>query len=166
LWGKIGYDTLVDESGGCSGVRSFKDHLLGGDGNDTIRAQDGKEDIIGGGPGDDTAYVDPVDTVTGVEDVPNLPPVATIDSGPQTNPPDTDGYVEFTFSANETSTFECRLKEPNVPNPAWESCESPKKYEGDGGYGLADGTYTFELRATDTDGKTSEVASREFKVLD
>jgi len=140
--------------------------LIGESGNDTFRAKDGKKDIIRGGPGRDTAYVDPVDTHKGVEVVPNLPPTATIDSGPQINPPDADGHVEFTFSANETSTFECRLKEPNVPNPAWESCESPKKYDGDGGYGLADGDYTFELRATDTDGNTSEVASREFKVQD
>jgi Ca2+-binding RTX toxin-like protein len=164
LWGKIGYDTLVDESGGCSGVRSLKDQLLGGSGDDTIRAQDGKEDIISGGPGSDTAYVDPVDTVTGVEDVPNLPPVATIDSGPQTGDTVTVDHVEFTFSANETSTFECRLKEPNVPDPAWESCESPQKYEGDSGYGLSDGDYTFELRATDTDGNTSEVVSRDFSI--
>jgi VCBS repeat-containing protein len=57
----------VDESGGCSGVKSLKDKLLGGSGNDTIRAQDGKEDIISGGPGRDTAYADPVDTVKGVE---------------------------------------------------------------------------------------------------
>jgi hypothetical protein len=135
--------------------------LIGESGDDIFRAKDGKKDIIRGGPGHDTAYVDPVDTEEGVEDVPNLPPTATIDSGPQTNPPDPDGNVEFTFSANETSTFECRLKEPKVPNPAWESCESPKSYSS-----LANGTYTFELRATDTDGKTSEVASRQFKVLD
>jgi Ca2+-binding RTX toxin-like protein len=164
LRGKVGYDTLVDESGGCSGVRSSKDKLLGGSGNDTIRAQDAKEDIIRGGPGSDTAYVDPVDTVTGVEDVPNLPPTATIDSGPQNGDTVTVNHVEFTFSANETSTFECRLKKPNVPDPAWESCESPQQYEGDPDYGLSDGDYTFELRATDTDGDTSEVVKRDFSI--
>jgi len=67
LFGKIGFDTLVDESGGCNGVKSHNDELLGGNGNDTIRAQDGKKDIISGGPGRDTAYADPVDTVKGVE---------------------------------------------------------------------------------------------------
>jgi Ca2+-binding RTX toxin-like protein len=167
-WGDQGEDHLSAEPTSYQGsIRAAKvtggrkpDKLLGGPGNDTIRAKNGKKDIVRGGPGHDTAYVDPVDTEEGVEDVPNLPPTATIDSGPQTNPPDADGNVEFTFSANETSTFECRLKEPNVPNPTWESCVSPKSYS------LADGTYTFELRATDTDGKTSEVAPREFKVLD
>jgi Ca2+-binding RTX toxin-like protein len=161
LWGKIGYDTLVDESGSCSGVRSFKDQLLGGSGNDTIRAQDGKKDIIGGGPGDDTAYVDPADTVTGVEDVPNLPPTATIDSGPQTEPPDADGNVSFTFSANETSTFECRILDPpsDPTPPDFTSCESPQEYND-----LYDGDYTFQLRATDTDGNTGEVVSRDFSV--
>ena len=43
------------------------DTLLGGGGNDTIRANDGKKDIIRGGTGYDKAYVDRVDKVTGVE---------------------------------------------------------------------------------------------------
>src|SRR5215211_2534768 len=43
------------------------DVLIGGRGNDTFRARDGKKDIIRGGPGHDTAYVDRVDKVTGVE---------------------------------------------------------------------------------------------------
>jgi hypothetical protein len=43
------------------------ERLLGGSGNDTIRARDGKKDIIRGGPGRDTAYVDRIDTVAGVE---------------------------------------------------------------------------------------------------
>jgi VCBS repeat-containing protein len=41
--------------------------LLGGSGNDTFRARNGKRDIIRGGPGRDKAFVDRVDTVTGVE---------------------------------------------------------------------------------------------------
>jgi hypothetical protein len=41
--------------------------LIGDYGNDTIRARDGKKDIVRGGPGYDKAYVDGVDKVTGVE---------------------------------------------------------------------------------------------------
>jgi hypothetical protein len=41
--------------------------LIGDRGNDTIRARNGKRDIIRGGPGRDKAYVDKVDKVTGVE---------------------------------------------------------------------------------------------------
>jgi hypothetical protein len=63
----------------------LQEELLGGPGNDTIRANDGKKDIIRGGPGRDTAYVDPVDKVRGVEveRCPggcNEPPVAKDDS--------------------------------------------------------------------------------------
>jgi len=43
------------------------DKLLGGRGKDTITAKNGKRDIIRGGPGRDTAYVDRVDKVKGVE---------------------------------------------------------------------------------------------------
>jgi hypothetical protein len=172
MHGDPGYDTIVDES--TNGGKSRRpDKLLGDEGNDTIRAQDGRRDIIRGGPGSDTAYVDRVDNVKGVEVVRGPPPAANIDNGPQTGVPDTDGYVEFTFSANETCTFECRLLKksypPDLPPTLLSSdtsCESPKKYEGDGGYGLADGSYTFELRATDTDGNTSEVVSRDFAVSD
>jgi hypothetical protein len=58
--------------------------LIGDRGNDTFRARDGKRDIIRGGPGHDTAYVDSVDTPKGVEeevvpDGPNKTPVAKDD---------------------------------------------------------------------------------------
>lgn len=62
------------------------DKLLGNQGKDTIRAQNGKRDIIRGGPGRDKAYVDRgVDSVQGVEVVlvtppKNEPPVANNDS--------------------------------------------------------------------------------------
>jgi VCBS repeat-containing protein len=61
------------------------DKLLGNQGKDTIRAQNGKRDIIRGGPGRDKAYVDRgVDSVQGVEVVlvtppKNEPPVANND---------------------------------------------------------------------------------------
>jgi hypothetical protein len=47
--------------------------------------------------------------------------------------------AEFDFDADEPATFECRI-EP----AAFTSCTSPQTYSG-----LADGTYTFDVRATD-----------------
>jgi parallel beta-helix repeat protein len=73
-------------------------------------------------------------------------PVATIDSGPGDT---SDGEASFTFSANEPSTFECKLivagTSPEQVIQNWTSCTPPKSYSG-----LADGSYTFRVRATDT----------------
>jgi Ca2+-binding RTX toxin-like protein len=44
------------------------DVLMGDSGDDTIRAKNGNRDIIRGGPGRDTAYVDGADKVKGVEE--------------------------------------------------------------------------------------------------
>src|SRR5215208_3921521 len=91
-WGDQGKDDLFAEHTYQASIQAAKvkggrkpDKLLGGPGNDTIRAKDGKRDIIRGGPGRDTAYVDQVDNVTGVEveRCPggcNEPPVAKDDS--------------------------------------------------------------------------------------
>jgi len=79
------------------------DTLLGGGGNDTIRANDGKKDIIRGGTGYDKAYVDRVDKVTGVE--------KEVVRGTGGGPPqpkqcqdgkdnDGDGKIDFGNSAN------------------------------------------------------------------
>lgn len=43
------------QSTGGSGT----DTLLGGNGNDTIYVKDGARDVVNGGPGTDTAVVDP-----------------------------------------------------------------------------------------------------------
>jgi hypothetical protein len=70
-------------------------------------------------------------------------PDTTID----TNPPDpsNSANASFAFSASEAgSTFECRLNAGT-----WEACASPKDYTG-----LADGSHTFDVRATNTKGNT------------
>ena len=70
-----------------------------------------------------------------------VPPVTTINSGPSgfTNDP----TPTYAFSSNEAgSTFECR-----VDAGAWASCTSPNTTAS-----LADGSHTFEVRATDVAG--------------
>jgi hypothetical protein len=68
----------------------------------------------------------------------SVAPETTITSAPPTLTSSTS--ATFTFSSNETgSTFECRR---NLD--AFSACASPVTYSA-----LADGTYTFEVRATD-----------------
>ena len=57
--GRGGHDVLVGGPG--------HDDLRGGGGKDTIRAKDKKRDVVDGGGGVDTAFVDPVDAVRRVE---------------------------------------------------------------------------------------------------
>jgi uncharacterized protein YhfF len=68
-------------------------------------------------------------------------PNTTIDTAPS-DPSTAD--VDFFFSANETSTFECSLD-----GAAFSSCNSPLSYTG-----LATGPHTFDVRATDPAGNT------------
>jgi hypothetical protein len=42
---------------------------VGGDGADDLTSRDGVRDDVIGGPGHDSAGVDPIDSVNGVEDV-------------------------------------------------------------------------------------------------
>ena len=67
------------------------------------------------------------------------PPDTSITSGP--TGPTQSADASFEFTSDETgSTFECRLD-----GGAWSTCSSPKTYSG-----LASGSHTFEVRATDT----------------
>src|SRR6185436_4926956 len=67
------------------------------------------------------------------------PPETTIDSNPPN--PSSSATANFTFSANKPgSTFECKLDAG-----AFASCTSPQQYTS-----LADGSHTFQVRATDT----------------
>jgi len=73
--------------------------------------------------------------------VDNTPPSTSITAQP-VNPTNATG-ASFSFSSSEAgATFECRLGAGS-----WGACTSPKSYSG-----LADGSHTFEVRATDLAG--------------
>jgi parallel beta-helix repeat protein len=84
------------------------------------------------------------------------PPETTIDSGPSGTI--TSTTATFAFSSSETNShFECKL-EP--VESAFSSCVSPKSYSG-----LANGSYTFSVRAIDAAGNTdTSPATRSFTV--
>jgi hypothetical protein len=64
--------------------------------------------------------------------------------------PSADASPDFEFSATEGgSSFECRLDAG-----AWEACTSPHGYSG-----LADGSHTFRVRATDAAGNVDPTAA-------
>ena len=70
----------------------------------------------------------------------SLPPETTISSGPAN--PTRNITASFSFASSDThSTFECSLD-----GSAFEACASPERYP------VANGTHTFEVRATDVAG--------------
>jgi hypothetical protein len=76
------------------------------------------------------------------------PPETTIDSGPSGTVKQNN--ASFTFSSSEAnSTFECQLD-----GGAFGACSSPKKYTG-----LANGSHTFSVRATDAARNTDATAA-------
>ena len=83
-------------------------------------------------------------------------PETTITSGPSGKVSPEDVSFEFTSSQSE-STFECSLD-----GGAYSSCTSPKAYPG-----LAVGSHTFRVRATDNVGNRDETpAERSFQVVE
>lgn len=86
-------------------------------------------------------------------------PQTMIDSGPSglTN----DGSPPFAFSATEDgSTFQCRLDGPGTAEGTWASCTSPASH-----VDLAEGSYTFSVRAADATGNgDATAATRSFTV--
>ena len=80
-------------------------------------------------------------------------PTTTIDSGPAQ--PSTNANASFTFHASESATFEC-----NLDGAGWGTlCTSPQAYGG-----LADGSHTLQVRATDGVGNVGTAASYTWSV--
>ncbi len=85
-------------------------------------------------------------TVTAVSDT--TPPDTSITSGPSGSTTSTS--ASFAFSSTESgSTFECKLD-----SGSYATCTSPKSYSG-----LATGSHTFSVRATDAAGNTDASAA-------
>ncbi|MCB0867968.1 MAG: hypothetical protein KDB48_04690 [Solirubrobacterales bacterium] len=82
-------------------------------------------------------------------------PETAVSSGPA--PVNAPSTVDFEFSSSQTgSSFECRLGRSETFRP----CVSPERYRG-----LADGAYTFEVRARDGAGNADPTpASVDFRV--
>jgi hypothetical protein len=87
--------------------------------------------------------------------VDTVKPTATIGSQPPD--PSPGASAAFSFSANEAATFECQLAGP-TPS-ALSACTSSKTYTA-----LADGDYTFSVRAKDSAGNSGDFDTYEWTV--
>ena len=114
----------------CSSPHAYTDL---GDGSQTFqaRATDGAGNVGGA-----ATHAWTVDTVA---------PNTTIDAAPSN--PSNDRAPSFAFRADEAAGFECRLDGGD-----WAACASPQEYTG-----LADGSHTFQVRATDRAGNAEAV---------
>ena len=110
------------------------------DGQWTARAE---QTDTGGNTGESTANTFVVDTAA---------PTTTITT-PPANPSNQSG-VSIPFTASESAIFACRLD-----GGGFASCSSPASYSG-----LADGSHTFQVRATDSGGNTGPTASTTWTV--
>jgi hypothetical protein len=80
-------------------------------------------------------------------------PIATVDTGPAD--PTGSTNATFTFSSGDLgATFECQLDAG-----AYAACSTPKSYAG-----LAEGTHTFRVRATDTVGNVGSPAAHTWRI--
>jgi hypothetical protein len=86
-----------------------------------------------------------------------VPPTTTISSGPSGTTNETTATFGFT-SSKPSSTFECQAAGGSLPARPFEPCSSPKAYTG-----LADGVYTFKVRAT-AGGLLGNTATRQWTV--
>lgn len=84
------------------------------------------------------------------------PPTTTIENPPPTPNPGPD--LAFYFSASEPATFECSLA-PSGDADDYSACETQRNY-----LHLANGDYTFKVRATDNVGHLGAPAVYEFSV--
>src|SRR5215213_9918054 len=173
IYGGTGVDRLNGKQGGdhlkdvehtpySSTARSKQrkvDVLIGGRGNDTLRARDGNRDIIRGGPGYDKAYVDRVDKVKGVEKevVPGSggtgggnPPPKQCQDGKDN---DGDGKIDSQDSGCASATDDTENSNQIAPQ---KQCQDGKDNDGDGKTDLQDPGCT---SATDDDETDTPVAN-------
>jgi len=86
------------------------------------------------------------------------PPDTTITDGPTNGSLVNPGFATLSFSADDNSTFKCRLDD----QVEFTTCDSPITYTG-----LSVESHTFEVQATDDDGNVeTESASRTWFVSD
>jgi hypothetical protein len=90
--------------------------------------------------------------------VDTVAPDTTISSGPTGTI--TTNSASFGFTSEAGATFQCKLDGPGTTTGTYGSCSSPKAYSS-----LANGSYTFSVRATDTAGNLDpSPATRAFTV--
>jgi len=123
------------DAGAFTGCTSPKSYTGLADGSHTFRVK--ARDMAGNDSGSATRTWT-VDTVSPTTTITSTPPNPSNNTGPA-----------FSFSANETATFQCKLDAG-----VFAACTSPKGYSG-----LADGSHTFQVKATDQAQNTGPAAS-------
>jgi hypothetical protein len=87
-----------------------------------------------------------------------IPPDTTINSGPTGTI--TTNSASFGFTSEAGATFQCKLDGPGTTTGTYAACATGQSYSN-----LANGTYTFSVRATDTAGNVEpSPATRAFTV--
>ena len=130
--------------GSCTSPKAYS-NLGNGSHTFDVRARDGAGNTDG----------TPASRTWTVAASPDLtPPETTISSGPSGT--SSSSSASFGFTSSESgATFECRMDAG-----AWGSCTSPRAYSN-----LANGSHTFDVRATDAAGNTDATpASRTWTV--
>ena len=116
----------------CSSPKSYSGVA---DGSHTFQV---KATDAAGNTGAAVSYTWTVDTIV---------PVASVTASPAN--PSTSSSPSFSFSSESGASFQCSLDDA-----AFATCTSPNAYAG-----VADGSHTFEVKATDAAGNTGPVAS-------
>src|SRR5205814_1980733 len=116
----------------CSSPKSYSGVA---DGSHTFQV---KATDAAGNTGTAASYTWTIDTVA---------PSASISASP-TNPSNSSA-PSFSFSSEVGASFTCSLD-----GAAFAACSSPKSYTG-----VADGSHTFQVKATDTAGNTGTAAT-------
>ncbi|WP_119065885.1 Ig-like domain-containing protein [Rubrobacter indicoceani] len=92
------------------------------------------------------------------------PPQTTITSGPADGERTNQTTLTWNFSSSETgSTFQCRIYPAALTPPAFSECSGSGTHTASG---FSSGTYTFEVRATDTVGNTDITSAKRTITVD